>query len=67
MPPKLARLIDKPKAIDPELLALITEIYQRWTGEEFAQALAHNRKLIQAAEQQALIKEQIASLQEKLE
>jgi hypothetical protein len=65
--PSQARLIHKPKAIDPELLALITVIYQRWTPEEFAQALAHNRKLIQAAEQEALIKEQIKLLQEKLE
>jgi hypothetical protein len=65
--PSQARLIHKPKAIDPELLQVISNIYLRWTAEEFAQALAHNRKLIQAAEQEALIKEQIKLLQEKLE
>ena len=57
----------KAQVIDVELLDLIKSIYSGWTPEQFAQALAHNRKLIQAEQEQALIKEQIQQLQDKLE
>lgn len=52
---------------EQELVREIRALYERYTGQEIATAIGITRAEIQAREEQARIKEQIAELENKLE
>ena len=52
---------------EQELLRKICSLYEEYTGQEIAKAIGEYRAQVQAREEQAKIKAEIAELEQKLD
>lgn len=53
--------------IDPELLKIMRDVYNRWTGEQLADVIKLIRSEIIHEQEQERIRQQISELEQRLE